>query len=283
MVRVAVAQFAPGQDKAENARSVAELAARGAAEGADVVLLPEYAMFTAPRTDHRYVKAAEPLGGPFLEAAADTARSEGVHLVLGVNETVGGTGGPDGAVEPDAGGATHFANTLVALGPDGGRVALYRKIHLYDAFGVRESDVVRPGPIETPETFTVDGVVFGLQTCYDLRFPEVTRRIADAGAHVLLLAAQWVPGPLKEDHWRTLARARAIENTVYVAAAGQSGPTGAGNSMVVDPMGTTVAALGEHPFAVASAEVSAARVEEVRAVNPALSLRRFAVTARDLD
>ncbi|MEV2277568.1 carbon-nitrogen hydrolase family protein [Nocardiopsis sp. NPDC049922] len=280
MVRVAVAQFAPGQDKAENARSVAELTARAAAGGADVVLLPEYAMFTAPRTDHRYVKAAEPLGGPFLEAAADTARSEGVHLVLGVNEVADG---PDGAAGADTGEATHFTNTLVALGPDGGRVALYRKIHLYDAFGVRESDVVRPGPIEEPETFTVDGVVFGLQTCYDLRFPEVTRRIADAGAHVLLLAAQWVPGPLKEDHWRTLARARAIENTVYVAAAGQSGPTGAGNSMVVDPMGTAVAALGEHAFAVASAEVSAARVEEVRAVNPALSLRRFAVTARGLD
>ncbi|OLT28150.1 hydrolase [Nocardiopsis sp. CNR-923] len=277
MVRVAVAQFAPGQDKAENARSVAELAARAAAEGADVVLLPEYAMFTAPRTDHRYVEAAEPLGGPFLEAAAETARSQGLHLVLGVNETADGAGPDEVARE-----AAHFTNTLVALGPDGERAALYRKIHLYDAFGVRESDVVRPGPIEEPETFTVDGVVFGLQTCYDLRFPEVTRRIADAGAHVLLLAAQWAPGPLKEDHWRTLTRARAIENTVYVAAAGQSGPAGAGNSMVVDPMGTAVAALGEHPFAVASAEVSAARVEEVRAVNPALSLRRFAVRARGL-
>ncbi|WP_116244846.1 carbon-nitrogen hydrolase family protein [Nocardiopsis sp. FIRDI 009] len=274
MVRIAVAQFAPGQDKAENARSVAELAARGAAEGADVVLLPEYTMFTAPRTDHRYVKSAEPLDGPFLSAAADTARAEGVHLVLGVNEET--------VAEDEAGEATHFVNTLVALGPDGGRRALYRKIHLYDAFGVRESDVVRPGPIEEPETFTVDGVVLGLQTCYDLRFPEVTRRIADAGAHVVLLAAQWVPGPLKEDHWRTLARARAIENTVYVAAAGQAAPSGSGGSMVVDPMGTPVAALGEQRFAVASAEVSAARVEEVRTVNPALSLRRFAVTPREL-
>ncbi|WP_028648402.1 carbon-nitrogen hydrolase family protein [Nocardiopsis sp. CNT312] len=268
MVRVAVAQFAPGQDKAENARSVAELAARGAAQGADVVLLPEYAMFTAGRTDHRYVEAAEPLNGPFLSAAADAARAEGVHLVLGANEAEEGEG------------ASRFTNTLAAFSPKGKRIALYRKIHLYDAFGVRESDVVRPGPIEEPETFAVDGVVFGLQTCYDLRFPEVTRRIAGAGAHVVLLAAQWVPGPLKEEHWRTLVRARALENTVYVAAAGQAAPSGAGNSMVVDPMGTPVAALGEQAFAVASAEVSVTRIEEVRVTNPSLSLRRFEVVPR---
>ncbi|CAL9547469.1 Deaminated glutathione amidase [Nocardiopsis dassonvillei] len=267
MVQVAVAQFAPGQDKAENLRSVARLAARAAALGARVVLLPEYTMFTAPRTDGRYVEAAEPLDGPFVSAAADTARREGVHLVLGVNE--------------ETGGGTHFTNTLVALSPRGECAALYRKVHLYDAFGAKESDVVAPGPIEDPRTFTVDGVTFGLQTCYDLRFPEVTRRIADAGAHVVLLAAQWVPGPLKEEHWRTLARARAVENTVYVAAAGQAAPSGSGNSMVIDPMGTPVAALGEQAFEVAAAEVSAARVEEVRTTNPALAMRRFAVVPRD--
>lgn len=265
MTQVAVAQFAPGEDKDENARSVAQLTARAAAEGAEVVLLPEYAMFTASRTDRRYVEAAEPLDGPFVSAAADTARREGVYVVLGVNEAEEGED------------ATHFTNTLVALSPQGERVALYRKIHLYDAFGVRESDVVAPGGIEEPGTFTVGGVTFGLQTCYDLRFPEVTRRIADAGVHVLLLAAQWVPGPLKEDHWRTLARARAIENTVYVAAAGQPAPRGAGNSMVIDPMGTPVSALGEEAFAVGTARVSASRVEEVRVMNPALELRRFSV------
>ncbi|WP_017571938.1 carbon-nitrogen hydrolase family protein [Nocardiopsis halotolerans] len=269
MVQVAVVQFAPGQDKAENQRSVARLTAQAAAEGAGVVLFPEYTMFTAPRVDQRGAAAAEPLDGPFVSAAADTARREGVHVVLGVNEA-----GDD---------TTHFTNTLVALSPAGERVAHYRKIHLYDAFGARESDVLLPGPIEEPETFTVDGVVFGLQTCYDLRFPEVTRRVADAGAHVVLLAAQWVPGPLKEEHWRTLLRARAIENTVYVAASGQAAPGGAGNSMVVDPMGTPLAALGEQTFTVASARVSATRVQEVRDINPALSLRRFSVSARSGD
>ena len=267
MTQVAVAQFAPGRDKDENRRSVEELTARSAADGARVVLLPEYAMFTASRVDRRYVDAAEPLDGPFLTAVADVARREGVYLVLGVNESLGK-------------GTDRFMNTLVALSPEGERVGLYRKIHLYDAFGVKESDVVAPGPIDEPETFTVDDVVFGLQACYDLRFPEVTRRIADAGAHVLLLAAQWVPGPLKEDHWRTLVRARAIENTVYVATAGQSAPGGVGHSMIVDPVGTPVAALGEEAFTVTSAQVLARRVEKVRNTNPALSLRRFSVTPR---
>jgi predicted amidohydrolase len=120
----------------------------------------------------------------------------------------------------------------------------------------------------------VDGVRFGLQTCYDVRFPEVTRRIVDAGADVLALPAEWVPGPLKEDHWRTLVRARAIENTIYVAAADQCAPTGAGNSMIVDPMGVVVAALGE-TAGIAAADVSPERVAAVREKNPALALRRF--------
>ncbi|WP_017592563.1 carbon-nitrogen hydrolase family protein [Nocardiopsis potens] len=266
MVAVAVGQFAPGEDKDENLAAVRGLVAEAAGKGARVVLLPEYAMFTAPRTDERFVAAAEPLDGPFASGLAALAREYGVHVVAGVNEFL-----------PDA--PERFSNTLAAFGPDGALEARYRKLHLYDAFGVTESAVVAPGPITEPETFEVDGVLFGLQTCYDLRFPEVTRRIADAGAHVLLLAAEWVPGPLKEDHWTTLVRARAIENTVYVAAAGQNAPMGSGNSMLVDPMGTRVVALGEQT-GVAVGRIDLARIAEVRERNPALRLRRFTVVPR---
>ncbi|MUL42148.1 carbon-nitrogen hydrolase family protein [Streptomonospora sp. PA3] len=264
MVDVAVAQFAPGEDKLENLATAGRLVAEAAERGAGVVLLPEYAMFTAPRTDRRFVDAAEPLDGAFVSGLARLAAESGAVVVAGVNEEVPG--------------ADRFRNTLVAVEPGGRITALYRKLHLYDAFGVTESEVVEPGPIEEPQTFTLGGVTFGLQTCYDLRFPEVTRRIADAGAHVLLLAAEWVPGPLKEDHWDTLVRARAIENTLYVAAAGQNAPTGAGNSMIVDPMGTRIVALGEQD-GVAVAPISADRVAQVRSTNPALRLRRFTVTA----
>ncbi|MFB4307578.1 carbon-nitrogen hydrolase family protein [Actinomadura sp. GTD37] len=262
MVQVAVAQFAPGVDKDENLAAIGTLAGEAAGRGAKVVVFPEFAMFTAPKLDGRFVDSAEPLDGPFAGGLGDLARRYGVHLVAGVNERLDDPG--------------LISNTLIAVGPGGDVVAEYRKLHLYDAFGYEESALVRPGEIGVPETFTAGGVRFGMQTCYDVRFPEVTRRIVDAGADVLALPAEWVPGPLKEDHWRTLVRARAIENTIYVAAADQCAPTGAGNSMIVDPMGVVVAGLGDGP-GVVSGEVSPERVAAVRKRNPALRLRRFTV------
>ncbi|MFD4367837.1 carbon-nitrogen hydrolase family protein [Rhodococcus sp. NPDC058521] len=263
MVEVAVAQFGPGQDKRVNLRTVRTLAQQAAGRGARVVVTPEYSMFTAPAVDERIVAAAEPLDGEFVTGLAEIAADLNIHLVAGVAERLSTD--------------NRISNTLVALSPNDDLVAVYRKLHLYDAFGFRESDVIRPGPIEAPETFTVDGLTFGMQTCYDVRFPETTRRIVDAGANVVALPAQWIPGPLKEDHWTTLVRARAIENTVYVAAADQCGRGGAGNSMVVDPMGVVCASLGES-VGVATAELSQERVRSVREVNPALELRRFGIT-----
>ena len=110
--------------------------------------------------------------------------------------------------------------------------------------------------------------------------PAAELSAATAGADVLLLPAEWVPGPLKEDHWLTLLRARAIENTIYVAAADQSAPAGSGNSIIVDPMGVVLAALGERT-AVATAQLTTDRLAEVRAKNPALALRRFTTTPLD--
>lgn len=254
---IAIGQFAPGTDKSDNLTQIRNLAA--AAKSA-VLVTPEYAMYASTKLDQHTIDAAEPLDGPFVAGLLDIARGEQLHLVAGIVERLDDE--------------THVANTIVAAAPDGSLAAIYRKIHLYDAFGYKESDIVRAGAITDPETFKVDDLVFGLQTCYDLRFPEVTRRIVDAGADVVLLGAQWVPGPLKEDHWTTLLRARAIENTVYVAAAGQRGPLGAGNSMIVDPMGVVLGSLGERT-GVLRTPITRDRITEVRGVNPALQLRRF--------
>jgi len=266
MVNVAVVQFAPGISKTDNHAQIAALVTEAATLGARVVVLPEYALFTAPAMDKRFLQTAEHLDGPFVALLSGLAIQHGIHVVAGMNE--------------DLDSDSHLSNTLVAVGPDGTIEAVYRKLHLYDAFGYTESELVRPGDIENPETFKVDGLTFGMQTCYDLRFPEVTRRIVDAGADVLLLPAEWVPGPLKEDHWLTLLRARAIENTIYVAAADQSAPAGSGNSIIVDPMGVVLAALGERT-AVATAQLTTDRLAEVRAKNPALALRRFTTTPLD--
>lgn len=265
MVSIAVAQFAPGLNKQENNKRITELVREAAELGASLVVLPEYAMFTAPSMDGSFLATAEPLSGPFVAGLSELARELSIFVVAGINEELEG--------------GEQISNTLVAVGPEGGVVAVYRKLHLYDAFGYKESELVRPGAFEAPETFEVEGLSFGMQTCYDLRFPEVTRRIVDAGAQALLLPAEWVPGPLKEDHWTTLLRARAIENTIYVAAADQCAPTGAGNSMIVDPMGVVLAALGEQT-AVAVANLSEERLRTVRLKNPALELRRFQVTPK---
>ena len=216
--------------------------------------------------DASWVAHAQPLDGPFVRALAGLAGELGIHIVAGVVERVTGE-------------TARVANTLVALDPHGELVAHYRKVHLYDAFGQRESDWVVPGAVEPPQIFAVGGFTAGMQTCYDIRFPEVTRQLVDAGADLVLVPSEWVRGPLKETHWGTLLTARAIENTVYLAAADHTPPVGVGNSMVLDPMGVELAGLGEaEGFALAW--LTPDRVTEVRRVNPALELRRFRVEPR---
>ncbi|MFD6388940.1 carbon-nitrogen hydrolase family protein [Nocardia sp. NPDC060259] len=265
-VPIAVVQFAPQTDPAANLATLREHVRTAAEAGARLVLAPEYSMFAVTRLDERVVAIAEPLDGPFTTGLSALAAEFGVYLVAGV-------------VEQPTPGATRISNTLVAHGPDGARVAVYRKVHLYDAFGYLESDVVEAGPLVAPATFAVDGVIFGMQTCFDLRFPEGCRRVAAAGAQVLLLAAQWIPGPAKVDQWTTLLRARAIENTIYVAAADQCAPHGSGASMIVDPTGAVLAELGDE-LGVLTATIDPAHIARVRTANPSLALRRFAITER---
>lgn len=262
---VAVAQFAPGPDPARNLAAIRGLAGTASARGARLVVFPEYSAFFEPVMGRAFVDAAETLDGPFVAGLAAVAVDLGIHLVAGMIEQADGK---------------RFSNTLVAVGPAGDLVATYRKQHLYDAFGQRESEWVRPGALDEPQTFAVDGLRVGLQTCYDIRFPEVTRRLVDAGADLVLVPAEWVRGPLKEQHWRTLVTARALENTIYIAAADQAPPVGVGNSMIVDPMGVEIATIGETTD-VALGWVSPARIAEVRRVNPALELRRFRVVPHD--
>lgn len=262
---VAAAQFAPGDDAGANLEAIGRLAERAVARGARLVVFPEYSSWFTPTPGEEWLAAAQPVDGAFTAALRALADRLEVHLVAGMVERLEGE--------------RRVANTVVAVAPGDGIVARYRKLHLYDAFGQRESDWVAPGEIGEPETFGAGGIRFGLQTCYDVRFPEVTRRIVDAGADVICMPAEWVRGPLKEAHWRTLTTARALENTAYVVAADHAPPVGAGNSMIVDPMGVELATVGEQED-VALGWVSSARIASVRKLNPALALRRFAVTER---
>ena len=262
---IAAAQFAPVADAAENLRTIEHAAREAAAAGAGLLVTPEYSSFFEAQLGPASVAAAESLDDPFVTGLRALAREHRIALVVGLVERAG---------VPD-----RFRNTLVAIDAAGEIVATYRKVHLYDAFGTRESDWIEPGDVDQLPVIVLDGVRVGLETCYDLRFPEVTRRLAVAGAEVVVLPAEWVRGPGKEHHWRTLLTARAIENTLWVVGVGQTPPVGIGGSVVLDPSGVVVAGLGAEPGSLVT-RVSTDEVARVRAVNPSLSLRRYDVTAR---
>lgn len=269
-MRVAVAQFAAGPDKDANLASVRRLVDRAAAAGAELIVAPEAAMhpFGSPGDD--LAALAEPLDGPFVSGLAGVAAEHGVTIVAGMFESV-----PSGSTS--VANPARAYNTVVALDPDG-LIGRYRKLHLFDALGWRESDSLAPGELDGSEllVFPCGGLTVGVLTCYDVRFPELCRALVDRGVTLLALPSAWVGGPLKEDQWSTLVRARAIENTAYVAAADQCPPTYAGRSLIVDPVGVSIAALADDE-AIGLAEVTAERVEQVRARMPSLQHRRYRV------
>ena len=223
-------------------------------EGADLVVFPEaWARdFGEPGSDLGAV--AEPLDGPFVTEVERVAAERGTTVIAGLFER----------------GDTTPYNTVVVRG---GVHADYRKIHLYDSFGYRESDVLAPGPWE-PLTVEIGGTTVGVMTCYDLRFPELARALVDRGAEVLVVPAAWVAGPRKIDHWTTLLRARAIENTVFVVGVGQPGPRYTGHSMVVGPLGDVLVEGGAEAVTL-RATLDLAAVAEARRTNPSLANRRL--------
>ena len=249
-MQVVLVQEASSLDPTENRDRLAALVP----DDADLVVLPEaYARdFGEPGSDLAAV--AEPLDGPFVAEVERVAAVRGTTVVAGLFEQ---------------GDSTPY-NTVVVRG---GAHADYRKIHLYDSFGHRESDVLTPGPLE-PVTVELGGTTVGVMTCYDLRFPELARTLVDRGAEVLLVPAAWVAGPRKVDHWTTLLRARAIENTVYVVGVGQPGPRYTGHSMVVGPLGDVLVEGGDGA-ATLRAVIDPTTVAEARRTNPSLLNRRL--------
>ncbi|MGZ8745215.1 MAG: carbon-nitrogen hydrolase family protein [Nocardioides sp.] len=253
-LRVWVVQQASGLDPAANREWLRDLVPGDT----DLVVLPEaFARdFGEPGSD--VAPFAEPLDGPFATEVAAVAEERGTTVVAGMFE-----------VSEDP---TRPYNTLLVRGA---AQAAYRKIHPYDSFGYRESDALSPGPLE-PVTLHVAGWQVGLMTCYDLRFPELARALVHEGAEVLVVPAAWVAGPRKVDHWRTLLRARAIENTVYVVAAGQPGPRYTGHSMVVDPLGDVLGEAGTSPQGL-PAVLRRDLLDAARQTNPSLANRRLYV------
>jgi deaminated glutathione amidase len=261
-MRIALCQIPVSSEPDVNLQRVRGALGEAAAGGAELALFPEA---TLVRFGSDLRAAAQPLDGPFVSAIASACAATGVGAVVGT-------------FEPAADGRVY--NTAVAVSGDGTLTAAYRKLHLFDAFRQRESDLVAPG--SDVVLTTLAGVRAGLQICYDIRFPELSRALAVAGASLITVSAAWQAGLFKEEHWVTLLRARAIENTVWIAAAGQvpdpdekptRAPTGAGRSMLIDPLGVVRCDLGPSAGVVVT-DADMSLVETVRATLPSLANRR---------
>jgi len=237
---------------------------RAAADGADLVALPEL-FATGYFAFDSYARTAEGLDGEILTRLAETAREQSVAVLAGtVVEDLSATDG--GPAEEG------LANTAVLFDADGQRLLTYRKHHLF-GYGSAETELLVAG--ERLETADVGGFTVGVTTCYDLRFPELYRRLAERGVTLTLVPSAW-PYP-RVEHWETLSRSRAIENLSYVATVNGSGEfadaTLLGRSTVYDPWGTTLASSDDGP-ALVTADVDPAVVEARREEFPAWRDRR---------
>jgi deaminated glutathione amidase len=264
-MRVAVCQLNARDDRAANLAVARDLLERAASAGADLAVLPEYVDYLGPGDG---APKPEPVDGEFAAFFAGAARDLGMWVHAGSFHEAG----------PDE---RRTYNTSLVFDRRGQLAATYRKIHLYDVeiagrVSYQESRSVAPGA-DTVLT-DVDGIRTGLSICYDLRFPELYRALAIAGAKVLVVPAAFMMHTGR-DHWEVLLRARAIENQCYVVAAGQIGDheprrTCFGRSMIIDPWGTVLAQAPD-TVGIVTADLDIERLENIREELPSLANRRL--------
>ena len=263
-MRAAAVQLNSTDAYDRNLEVAERLVRAAAADGAELVVLPE--KWTVLGPPEAISTSAEPIDGLALSAAAGWARELGIFLVAGsVPEVV-----------PDQ---EKLANTSVMFGPDGERLATYRKIHMFDVevgdVSYRESEIEQAG--DRIQLGDANGIKVGLTICYDLRFPELYRILAMRGARVITVPSAFTERTGR-DHWEVLIRARAIEDQVFIVAAGQIGPApphyrSYGRSMIVDPWGVVLAEAPDTECFV-SADLDFANQDEIRDRLPSLRHRR---------
>jgi deaminated glutathione amidase len=263
-MRVAVVQMNSAEDKAQNLSTAERLLHEAADRGAELAVLPELFTYLGRRGKHKEV--AETIPGSTSELLTRIARERRIHLV-------------GGSFLESASGHERLFNTSLAIDTDGAIVARYRKLHLFDVDvdgrRYRESDTMAPG--EDVVLTKLGDTPVGLTICYDLRFPELYRRLGTGGARIITAPSAFTFETGK-DHWDLLVRTRALENQVFVLAAAQVGshPPGLacwGNAMIVDPWGTVLARAPEAECVVL-ADIDFEHQDRIRASLPALSHRR---------
>ena len=263
-MKVAVVQVCSDENIERNLARASEIVRAARADGAELICLPENVAFVRITEKRNF---GETIDGLVVTTFANLAREIGAAILIGSCQQIS---------DEDK----RVYNTSILLDPTGVVVGKYEKIHLFDIdipgeVTFQESAMVKPG--DKPVTTDWQGTRFGMSVCYDLRFPELYRKLLDQGAEVLLIPAAFTTQTGK-DHWEVLLRARAIENQCYVIAPGQYGHPGGvrfsyGHSMIIDPWGQVVACCSDGE-GFASAWLDPDKLRTVRRNLPCGSHRR---------
>jgi deaminated glutathione amidase len=268
MSKIALAQVCASLRKSENLATVTRLIQEASRQQADLVAFPEFLMAYSPveQSAEQLREIAENLDGEFVTSLREAAREHKLVVLATLYEK--------------SGSESRVYDTAVLIGYSGELASVYRKLHLYDAMGFRESDKLKAGS-DVANVVDAGFGGLGMMICYDVRFPELSRILALIGADVLLVPSGWVQGDKKVEQWETMLKARALENGCYVVAPNQVGNIYTGHSLVVDPLGSILLDM-EEKQGLAVVEVDAGLVRIIREKLPLLKHRRVDVYAKYL-
>ncbi|WMT52069.1 MAG: carbon-nitrogen hydrolase family protein [Ferroplasma sp.] len=254
MLKIALTQLRPVADKDISLRNIEYYSGIAASNSSELIVFPEYYMFYSPYRD-AVIKNSESLNGNYVRRLKEISQNNRISIIAGINEVYDG----------------NYYDTAVFI-QDGELSNYYRKSHLYDAFGYKESDIYTygNGPFKISR---VGGVNFGMLICYDIRFPEVFRNYSMNDADIIILISAWFAGTMKEEQWLSLVSVRALENTVYLATSNMVGGGFTGISSFTDPIGAIRARAAEDEDIV-YATVDLERIAAVRKKMPVLRQRR---------
>jgi len=253
-------QMRSSEDKQDNLKKSVDYIAEAAGKGAQMVCFPEFQMAFSPGSQSAAELAAmaETVKGNFVLTLAAAAKKNRIRVIAAIYEK--------------SGKKDRVYDTAMMINTSGKVTSTYRKLHLYNALGFKESAKLTPGKnVFRPAKMGAGSI--GLLICYDLRFPELSRILTVRGANVLVAPSAWVAGEMKEEHWQTMVKARAIENGSYVIAPDQVGNIYCGRSMMVDPFGVVLVDMGQRE-GIEVVDIDRSRVQTVRKSLPLLKNRR---------
>lgn len=269
---VALVQMRSSENKEENLKTSVDFISKAADRNASLICFPEFQMAFSPLKQSPKDLAnnvAEYIdGGNFVSALCRSAKRNKIGVIATVYERNKNKN------------ELKVYDTAVIINNKGQITSVYRKLHLYNALGFRESDkLIQGNVIEKPVSTSVGNI--GLMICYDIRFPEMSRILTVNGADILVVPSAWVYGIMKEDHWRTMIMARAIENGSYIIAPDQVGNIFSGRSMVADPFGTVLLDMGDKQ-GMDVVEIDKSRVMKIRESLPLLKNRRLDIYRKNI-